>query len=365
MQRRTVKAAVCYEFGKPLVVEDVEMAATGRGKVRVRVAVTAVCHSDVHDIKGELPGPLPFIGGHESAGRVEEVGPGVKSVKPGDPVVVSLLASCGECYYCTSGMPHLCGIKFAPKTKVLLRNSKGQPIDQKANVAGFAENVLVDESQVVKVPADMPLDRAALLACGVSTGFGGVVNRAQVRPFQSVVVMGAGGVGVNAIQGAAFVGAYPIIAADMLDDRLKRAVKFGATHTVNAGRKDAVEAIKALTEGRGADFVFVTVGSIAAMRQGMAMTGSRGTTVLIGLPPVSEQLCFSPIEIIPTEKNIIGGFMGAADLKKDIPRLVMLYQTGRLKLDELITGRYPLERINEAIKSTEKGEGLRSVIMFE
>ena len=160
-------------------------------------------------------------------------------------------------------------------------------------------------------------------------------------------------------------GRYPIIAVDMLDDKMKKAMAFGATHMVNAGRKDAVEAIKKLTEGRGVDFAFVTVGSIAAIRQGMAMTASRGTTVIIGLPPVSEQLCFSPLEIIPTEKNIIGGFMGAANLKKDIPRLVTLYQTGRLKLDELITGRYPLARINEAIKSTEKGEGLRNVIMFE
>jgi S-(hydroxymethyl)glutathione dehydrogenase / alcohol dehydrogenase len=360
-----MKAAVCYEFGKPLVVEDVELAPTGAGQVRVRVAATAICHSDIHDIKGEMPGKLPFVGGHESAGRVEEVGAGVTSVKPGDSVVVSLLASCGECYYCSSGLPHLCGIKFAPPSRVLLRNAKGQALDQKIGVAGFAEHVLVGESQVVKVPADMPLDRAALLACGVITGFGGVVNRAQVRPFQSVAVMGAGGVGVNAIQGAAFVGAYPIIAMDMLDNKMKQAMDFGATHMVNAGRKDAVDAVKALTGGRGLDFVFVTVGNIAAIRQGLAMTASRGTVVVIGLPPAGEQLCFSPLEIIPTEKNLIGGFMGAADLKTDIPRLVMLYKAGRLKLDELISGRYPLERINEAIRSTEKGDALRNVIVFE
>ena len=360
-----MKAAVCYEFNKPLVVEDVELAATGAGQVRVRVAATAVCHSDIHDIKGEMPGTVPFVGGHETAGHVEEVGRGVKSVKPGDPVVVSLLASCGKCYYCTSGMPHLCEIKFAPPKEVWLRNSKGRPLGQKAGVAGFAEHVLVGESQVVKLPADMPLDRAALLACGVSTGFGGVVKRAQVRPFQSVVVLGAGGVGVNSIQGAAFVGAYPVIVADLLDDKMKKAMAFGATHTVNAGRKDAVAAVKQLTEGRGADFVFVTVGSIAAIKQAMAMSAPRGTTVLIGLPPVSEQLCFSPLEMIPFEKNLIGGFMGAADLKVDIPRLVTLYRAGRLKLDELVSGRYPLERINEAIRSTEKGDVLRNVIMFE
>jgi S-(hydroxymethyl)glutathione dehydrogenase/alcohol dehydrogenase len=360
-----MKAAVCYEFGKPLVVEDVELAATGAGRVRVRVAATAVCHSDIHDMKGELPGPLPFVGGHETAGHVEEVGQGVTSVKPGDSVVVSLLASCGECYYCSSGTPHLCEIKFAPHDEVLLRNGEGRALDQKAGVAGFAEYVLVDESQVAKVPADMPLDRAALLACGVITGFGGVVNRAQVKPFQSVVVMGVGGVGVNAIQGAAYVGAYPVIAMDLLDEKMKKAAAFGATHMVNAGSKEAVAAVKELTGGRGADFVFVTVGSIAAIRQGLAMSASRGTTVIIGLPPASEQLCFSPLELIPTEKNLIGGFMGAADIQIDIPRLVMLYRAGRLKLDELITGRYPLDRINEAIETTEKGDVLRNVIVFE
>ncbi|OGO30801.1 MAG: hypothetical protein A2Z29_03895 [Chloroflexi bacterium RBG_16_56_11] len=359
-----MKAAVCYEFGKPLVVEEVDLAKTGKGQVRVRVAATAVCHSDVHDIKGELPGPVPFIGGHETAGYVEETGPGV-SVKKGDAVVISLLASCGQCYYCVSGLPHLCQAKFAPPKDVKLHNKKGLPLVQKAGVAGFAEYILVDESQVAKVPADMPLDRAALLACGVITGFGGVVKRARVKPFESVVVMGAGGVGINAIQGAAYSGAYPIIAVDVLDVKMKKAMEFGATHMVNAKSEKAAEDIRKLTSGRGADYVFVTVGSIAAMRQGIAMAGPRGTIVLIGLPPVTEQLCFSPLELIPFEKNVIGGFMGAANLKIDIPNLVTLYQAGRLKLDELITGRYPLGRINEAIKSTAKGEGLRNVIMFE
>ena len=359
-----MKAAVCHEFNKRLVVEEIKLAPTRPGEVKVRVAATAICHSDIHDIKGELPGALPFIGGHETAGHVEEVGAGVTSVKAGDPVVVSLLSSCGRCYYCTSGLPHLCPGKFAPKEAVRLRDKQGKPVIQKAGVAGFAEYVLVDESQVVAVPGDMPLDRVALLACGVITGFGAVVNRCQVKPFQSVVVMGTGGVGVNALQGAALVGAYPVIAADVLDKKLKTAMNFGATHTVNAGGKDAVEEVKQLTGGRGADYVFVTVGSVAAIKQGLAMSASRGTTVLIGLPPVKDQLCFSPLEIIPTEKNMVGGFMGATNLKVDIPRLVTLYRTGRLKLDELISGRYPLERINEAMESTEKGEVLRNVIMF-
>jgi len=360
-----MKAAVCYEFGQPLVLEAIELAPPGQGEVRVKLTATAVCHSDIHDMKGELPGPLPFVGGHESAGYVDECGPGVTSFKPGDPVVVSLLASCGQCYYCITGLPHLCQHRFDPPAAPRLKNKKGEPVFQRGNIGGFAEAVIVNQSQLVKVPAAMPLDRAALLACGVSTGFGGVVNRAQVKPFESVVVMGIGGVGVNALQGAAYTGAYPVIAVDVLEGKLKMARDFGATHAVNAASKDAVETIRGLTGGRGADYVFVTVGSIAAIKQGISFTGQRGTTVLIGLPNFKDQLSLSPLELIPTEKNIIGGFMGAANLRIDIPNLVAMYQSGRLKLDELITGRYPLEKINEAVASTEKGEGLRNVIMFK
>jgi S-(hydroxymethyl)glutathione dehydrogenase/alcohol dehydrogenase len=360
-----MKAAICYELNKSLVIEDVELREPGEGEVKIRLTATAICHSDIHDIKGEMPGEVPFIPGHESAGYVDKVGAGVTSVKTGDPVIVSLLSSCGKCYYCITGLPHLCEHRVDPPKEPRVRNKKGQPIEVKVNIGGFAQSIVVDESQVVKVPREMPLDRAALLACGVTTGFGGVVNRARVRPFQSVVVMGVGGVGINAIQGASYVGAYPVIAVDVLEPRMKMATDFGATHAVNAKSEKAAEEIRKLTSGRGADFVFVTVGSIAAIKQGMSFTAPRGTTVLIGLPNYKDQLSFSPLEMIPTEKNLIGGFMGATNLKIDIPHLVALYQSGRLKLDELITGRFPLERINEAMALTEKGEGLRNVIMFE
>jgi S-(hydroxymethyl)glutathione dehydrogenase/alcohol dehydrogenase len=360
-----MKAAICYELNKPLVLEDVTLREPGKGEVKIRLAATAICHSDIHDMKGEMPGPTPFVGGHESAGYIEKVGEGVTSVKVGDVVVVSLLASCGKCYYCITGLPHLCLHRFDPPKEPRVHNKKGQPLDLKGNIGGFAEYVVVDESQVVKVPGDMPLDSAALLACGVTTGFGGVVNRAKVRPFQSVVVMGAGGVGINAIQGAAYVGAYPIIAVDVLDAKMKMALDFGATHTVNAKNEKAADEILKLTGGRGADFVFVTVGSVAAIKQGMSFTGQRGTTAMIGLPNFRDQLSLTPLEMIPTEKNLIGSFMGATNLKIDIPDLITLYQNGKLKLDELITGRFPLAKINEAMALTEKGEGLRNVIMFE
>ncbi len=360
-----MKAAVCYELNKPLVLEDVTLREPSKGEIKIRVAATAICHSDVHDWRGQMPGSVPFIAGHEVAGYVEKTGEGVTYVKAGDPVVVSLLASCGKCYYCITGLPHLCLHRFDPPKVPRVRNKKGQPIDLKGNIGGFAEYVVVDESQVVKLPKDIPLDSAALIACGVITGFGGVVNRAKVRPFQSVVVMGAGGVGINAIQGAAYLGAYPVIAVDVLDNKLKMAMKFGATHMVNAKDAKSVDKILKLTDGRGAEFVFVTVGSIPAIKQGMSFTGLRGTIVLIGLPNYKDQFSFAPLDIIPVEKNIIGGFMGATNVKVDIPYLITLYQRGKLKLDELITGRYPLSKINEAMLLTEKGEGLRNVIMFK
>jgi len=360
-----MKAAVCYEFNKPMVLEEVSLRDPGKGEVMIRVAATAICHSDIHDVKGEMPGGVPFIGGHETAGYIEKLGEGVTSVAIGDPVVVSLLAHCGTCYYCTTGNPHLCEHRFDPPQEPRVRNKDGKPLDLKGNIGGFAEHVVVDISQVVKVPKDMPLDRAALLACGVITGFGGVVNRAKVRPFQSVVVMGVGGVGINSIQGAAHVGAYPVIAVDVLDSKLKLAKKFGATHTVNAKNEKAVDEILKLTHGRGADYVFVTVGSTAAISQGVTFAAIRGTVAMIGLPNYKSQVSLTPLDMIPTEKNLIGSFMGATNLQQDIPDLINLYQTGGLKLDELVSGHFPLEKINEAMALTEKGEGFRNVIIFK
>ena len=184
-----MKAAVVYEFGKPLTLEDVDIAEPGKGEIKIKVKATAICHSDIHDWKAEMPGGVPFIGGHETAGYVEKVGAGVTSVKIGDPVVVSLLAHCGKCYYCITGLPHLCEHRFDPPRNPRVKNKKGQTLDLKGNIGGFAEYVVVDESQVVKLPKDMALDRASLLACGVITGFGGVVNRAKVRPFSFLATL--------------------------------------------------------------------------------------------------------------------------------------------------------------------------------
>jgi Zn-dependent alcohol dehydrogenase len=231
-------------------------------------------------------------------------------------------------------------------------------------MANFAEYVIVDESQLVKFPPEMPMDVASLLACGVITGFGAVVNRARVTPLSSVVVIGTGGVGLNSIQGALVSGANPIIGVDVSDYKLKAAQYFGATHIINSRNEDAVKAVWQLTSGRGADFVFITVGSTAAMRQGFAMAGKRGMTVIIGLPSAGENLSLPVFDFIELEKTITGAAMGSTRLSIDVPRLISLYQSKRLKLDELITGRYPLEQINEAIESTLNGEALRNIIVF-
>jgi len=359
-----LKAAVCYEFNKPWVVEEVDIDPPKKGEVKVRLAATAICHSDIHACKGELADTVPFVGGHESAGYIEEVGENVTSVKPGDPVVASLLASCGKCHYCVTGLPHLCEFEWPVLKESHFRNKQGQRLEQAAKIGSFAEYTILDQSQVVKIPDDMPMDRAALLACGFITGFGAVVNRMQVKPLSSVVVVGTGGVGLSSVQGAALSGAYPIIAVDILDYKLEAARVFGATHTVNAKKEDAIKAVKELTSGRGADYVFVTVGSLDAISQGISMLGPRGTTVIVGLPPITKSMPLLPIELIGGEKTLTGALMGSTRLSVDIPRLVALYKTGRIKLDEMITGRYPLEKINEAQELVERGEALRNVIVF-
>jgi S-(hydroxymethyl)glutathione dehydrogenase/alcohol dehydrogenase len=360
-----MRAAVCYEFNKPLVIEELTMRSPNADEVKVKVAATAICHSDIHDMRGDFGGEPPFVGGHETAGWVDEVGAAVTTVKAGDSVIVSLLESCGTCSFCTTGKPYFCETKVTYDNTGVFTNQKGQEVIQKARVAGFAEYVLVHESQLVKIDPDFPKDLASLLACGVTTGFGAVVNRAKVPPMKSVVVIGTGGVGLNTVQGALTCGANPIIAVDILDSKLERAREFGATHAVNAKTADSVGAVKDLTEGKGADYVFVTVGSGAALQQAFAMLRRGGTAVMVGLPPAEDALAsFAAADFAINEKTVTGGYMGSICLQEDIPALIALYKAGRYKLDELIAGRYPFERINEALESSMAGEALRNVIIF-
>jgi Zn-dependent alcohol dehydrogenase len=258
----------------------------------------------------------------------------------------------------------MCDLKHALNDKGHLRNKRGQSLVTMSMVGGFAEKSIVLESQVTKVPQDFPLDRAALLACGVITGFGAVVNRAKVKPLSSVVVFGTGGVGLNAIQGAVLSGAKPVIAVDILDNKLAAAKKFGATHTINLKNEDVVKTVKDLTDGWGANYVFTTIATDAAIRQSVAVLGKRGTAVIIGVPAAGATFHFSPFEFLDDEKTLTACYMGSTNMGIDIPRLISLYKAGHLKLDELITGRYPLTQINEAIAAFIDGKALRNVIVF-
>jgi S-(hydroxymethyl)glutathione dehydrogenase / alcohol dehydrogenase len=358
-----MKAAVCYEFGKPLVVEEIDLDAPGKGEVKVRMAATAICHSDIHVIKGEFPGmPLPIVPGHESSGYVTEVGEGVTSFKTGDAVCTTLFSPCGKCYYCIAGLPHLCTTRYALDTESRMHNKRGQIVSTCMKGVGNSEYAIVSETQLVRIPSDIPMDSAALVSCGFTTGFGAVVNRAQVKPYNSVVVIGVGGVGISSIQGAVISGAYPIIAVDIVDSKLETARDFGATHTINSRSQNAVDIIQQLTLSRGADYVFITAGSAEPVKQSLMMIGQRGTVVLVGVitEPVTLFLGDFPL----FEKNLSGTKGGSINPTNDIPRIFALYKAGRIKLDEMISGRFPLERINEAISSVEKGEALRNVIVF-
>lgn len=360
-----MKAAVCREFGKPLVIEQLELAPPGPGEIRVKIAACAICHSDIHYAEGAWGGDLPAVYGHEAAGVVEATGPGVADLKAGDHVVVTLIRSCGHCHYCSRGEPHVCETKTALDETSPLTAGDGSPVVHGLRTGAFAEYAVVHESQAAAIPKDMPLDSASLLACGVITGLGAVVNTARVRPGADIAVVGCGGVGLNSIQGAAIAGAGRIIAVDIVDSKLEAAKQFGATHTVDGKAADAAKRVRAITERRGADYVFVTVGAKAAIEQALRMIGSAGTVVVVGIPESGLMAEFEPARFASIGQNILGSKMGSTSVRKDIPWLVSLYQQGRLKLDELITARYPLEQINEAIASTNSGEALRNVIVFD
>lgn len=359
-----MKAAVCYEYGKPLVIEELEIASPEAGEVKVKMTAAAICHSDVHIIGGDWGTPLPLVPGHEGAGVVVEVGADVERVKVGDPVVVSLLRECGACPACNANAPHLCNGRFPIDANGRLRNQNGDRIAAGLNTGAFAEYAVVSETQLVPYTAAMAPETAALLACGVITGVGAVNNSAQVEAGKSVVVIGAGGVGLNSIQGAKLRGANPIIALDLQDAKANIAQDFGATHFVNAGDADVKKQIRRLTGG-GADYTFVTVGSMAAAQLGYSLTGMHGTLTYVGIPDWKSTVPIPVGLTILTEKTIAGSFMGSTNLKNDVPTLIEQYEQGQLKLEELITNRYRLDQINEAIAETRSGTVLRNVILFE
>jgi S-(hydroxymethyl)glutathione dehydrogenase / alcohol dehydrogenase len=358
------RAAVCRKFGAPLTIEEVELAEPGQGEIRVKIAACAICHSDIFFWEGAWGGELPAVFGHEAAGIVEAVGPGVTRLKVGDPVVATLIRSCGFCPSCSGGAPVFCEEVFDLDRVSPLKDRDGHSIVHGMRIGAFAEHVVVHHSQVAAVPVEMKLDVASLIACGVLTGFGAVANTAEVGAGASVVVIGCGGVGLNSVQGARVVGATPIIAIDVADGKLEAARAFGATHTINAKTEDVSARVGEITKGRKADFVFVTVGVRGAAEQAISLTARNGAAVLVGMPPSGVSATFDPGWLAADGQRILGSKMGSARLPVDVPKLVELYTQGRLKLDELITERFPFERINDAIASSRAGAALRNVVVF-
>ena len=357
-------AAVCRAFNEPLVIEAVELAPPGPGEVEVALGACAICHSDIHYLEGAWGGVLPAVYGHEAAGVVRACGVGVEDLAPGDHVVVTLIRSCGHCFYCARGEETACEHDFPLAHRTPLSDAMGQPLHQGMGTAAFAERVVVDQTQLARIGEDLPFDVASLLACGVITGVGAVSNTAAVPAGSSVVVIGAGGVGLNAVQGARLVGAAPIIALDLVAEKRATALAFGATDALDPVAADPVAAVRALTGGRGADYVFVAVGSKAAIEQGMGLMRPGGSLVIVGMPASGVSIDLDPTNLAYLGQRVIGSKMGSSRIDIDIPRLEALYRRGDLRLDELISGRYPLSAINEAIADVRRGTALRNVIVF-
>jgi S-(hydroxymethyl)glutathione dehydrogenase / alcohol dehydrogenase len=359
-----MKAAVFHGPQKPLTIENVEVAQPIEREVLVRTVASGVCHSDLHFVDGYYQFPTPAILGHEAAGIVEAVGPHVTEFKPGDHVIACLSVFCGHCSYCLTGRTHLCQsrpVRSPQQPPKLTWN--GSPVNQFANLSAYAEKMLVHENGLVKVKNDMPLDRAALIGCGVTTGVGAVLNTARVEAGATVAVYGAGGVGLAVIQGARIAGAGMIIAVDVFEKKLAQARELGATHAVDASKVDPVKTIREMTGG-GVEYAFEAIGLKKAAEQAFECIRPGGTATVIGMIPVGQKLELEG-SVFLREKRIQGCSMGSNRFKVDMPKYVDFYQRGLLRLDEMITRRGKLEDVNDAFRAMKAGEVARTVLMFE
>lgn len=360
-----MRAAVLEEFGQPLVIQDLAIAAPGPDEVLLRTAAVGLCHSDLHYIQGMRKFPLPGVLGHEVAGVVEAVGQRVKDLQPGDHVVGALSVFCGTCRQCLGGRFALCvdtDVKQPPGQAKRLSKAQ-QPVSQVFNLSGFAEQMLVHRNALVQIRKDMPLDRAALLGCAVITGTGAVFRNAQVTAGSSVAVVGCGGVGLAAINGAAIAGAARIIAIDNVPGKLELARRFGATDTLLATDGDVVDRVRELTQG-GVEFSFECIGLAATLEQCFRMLQPGGTATIVGLFAPGVKASIDGSEFFQ-EKKIRGSALGSARIREDIPRLVELYLQRRLNLDDMVSRRIRLEDINEGFAAMQRGEVARSVIVFD
>ena len=360
------KAAVHVAFDQPLEIRtDVEVAAPKEGEIKVRIAASGVCHSDLSVQNATIPLPPPCVLGHEGAGVVEEVGPGVTGFEPGDHVVLTFVPQCGECFFCTHGQGYLCegGTKFNGGRRM---TSGGQELTQMTELGTFSDLTVVPAISAIKIAKDVPLKVAALLGCGVQTGVGAALNTADIRKGDTVAVIGCGGVGLNVIQGARIAGADHIIAVDTMESKLQMAKEFGATDFVNASEGDPVAKVKELTGGRGADVAFEVIGLAPTIQQAIDMSRRGGQTVLVGVPRFDVNLTLNAnFGVIMTAKTLKGCWYGSTNASEDVPKLLDLYKKGELKLDELISREIPLEQVNDAFEAMKNGEVARSVIVFD
>jgi Zn-dependent alcohol dehydrogenase len=337
--------------------------------VLVRIGAAGVCHSDYHFMNGDLTVGLPCVLGHEGAGVVEEVGRGVTAVRPGDHVVLLFRPNCGHCEFCSQGRPALCWMAAQIRNtgRLLDGTSRfsraGTEIKHFLGVSCFAERTVVPEQGVVPIPKDVPMEVAALVGCAVMTGVGAVMNTARVTPGAGVLVIGAGGVGLNCVMGAALVGAHPIIVADLVDSKLETAMDFGATHVVNAGTRDLVESVRELTGGEGVDFSFEAIGNPKAMTQAFQSLRRGGVATAVGIAPLGSEMTVSAGDLVYMEKSLKGSYYGSTRPQADMPRLLQLYKAGKLPVDRLISRRYPLDQVNEAYDAMLAGEVARSVLI--
>lgn len=360
-----MKAAVFREVNVPMEIEEVEISKPGPREVLIRTKAAGICHSDMHFFNGTYPGQVPMILGHESAGIVEQVGSDVHYVKPGDHVITCLSVFCGHCEKCLTGHLSLC------QEPEVNRSAEEPPrlhqadtaLTQFAQLGSFAEMMLVHEHALVKIREDMPMDRAALIGCGVTTGVGSVIHTAAVEPGATVAVIGCGGIGLSCINGAAIAGASRIIAVDMVASKLELARKFGATDVVDASDGEAVQKIIEMTGG-GVHYSFEAIGLKSTAEQAFQMLRNGGTATVIGMIPPGDMVSLHGVDFL-FEKKIQGSMMGSNRFRVDMPRFVDFYLQGRLHLDDLVSSRIALSDINEGMAALETGEIARSVIMFD
>jgi S-(hydroxymethyl)glutathione dehydrogenase / alcohol dehydrogenase len=357
-----MRAAVVNEYGqeKITVRDDVKVLGPDEGEVRVKIKASGVCHSDISAMDGTLPASLPAVLGHEGAGEVVEVGPGVKNLQPGDRVIAAWIPPCGTCRTCLHGQPNLCMVKTLSAFGNPRFEAGGEKYFGMAGTGTFADETVMPQEALIAFDADVPFDIGALIGCGVMTGVGAAINTAQITPGSSVAVIGCGGVGIAAIQGARLAGAAEIVAIDMVDRKLDWAKQFGATHGVKG---DAVEDAKnELTAGEGFDYVLEVVGRGSTIRQAVDLTRRGGTTVVVGAGKMDDMVSLSAFELFYMEKKLLGSLYGGADVRRDFPRIINLWKNGRLDLEGMITQRLPLDQVNEAFASMTDGEVIRTVI---